>query len=193
MSSSAFFASLRHRPYLKAGLLLLGLLATMSAVAANFRVVYAGTHLEKGIYYLDATIRYRFRDEPLQALQSGVPLIFGLDIQVYRQREWLWDEIVANLRQRYRLEYHALSQQYLVTNLNTGEVKSYPSLEAVTDTLGRVERLPLLDASQLRPGNTYFVRLRADIDIDALPGPLQLIAYLAPAWRLTSEWHTWPL
>ncbi len=189
----ACIAALRRRPHLGLYLLLGFLLPAALVFAANFRVVYANTHLEKGIYYLDASIKYRFRDEPLQALQSGVPLVFGLDIQVYRQREWLWDDTVANMRQRYRLEYHALSRQYLVTNLNNSAVRGYPELDAATQALGQVERFPLLDASQLAPGGVYFVRLRANFDIDALPAPLQLIAYLAPAWRLASEWRTWPL
>jgi hypothetical protein len=175
--------------YLFLGLLLL----TTVAQAEDFRVASAGTYLEQGIYLLDARIRYRFRNEPLDALQNGVPLVVGLDIEVFRRREWLWDETITSLKLRFRLEYHALSRQYLVTNLTSGEVKSFPNLQAAAGFLGRIDRFPLLDANLLTPGGGYFVRLRANLDIDALPVPLQLVAYLSTQWRLTSEWYVWSL
>lgn len=174
--------------------LLIGLLLlTVTAWAADFKVVSASTHLEKGIYLLDARIWYRFRGEPLDALQNGVPLTVELAIEVLRRRELLWDETIASLQQRFRLEYHSLSRQYVVTNLNSGEVKNFPELQAATLFLGRIDRFPLLDASLLPPGGSYFARLRAGLDIDALPVPLQLVAYLSTDWRLTSDWYTWPL
>jgi hypothetical protein len=126
-------------------------------------------------------------------LQNGVPLIINLDIQVFRQREWLWDEIAAQLQQRFRLEYHALSRQYVISNLNSGEMKSFSDLKLAIDFLSRIERFPLLDASLLPRGGSYLVRMRVTLDIEALPVPLQLVAYLSPEWRISSEWYTWPL
>ncbi len=174
--------------------LLLGLLwLTVPALAADFRVVDAGTHLEKGVYLLSARLKLHFPDGPLEALQNGVPLTIDLDIQVFRQREWLWDEIAAQLQQRFRLEYRALPRQYVVSNVNSGELKSFSELKLAIDFLSRIERFPLLDASLLPPGGSYLVRMRATLDIEALPVPLQLVAYLSPEWRISSEWYTWPL
>jgi hypothetical protein len=39
----------------------------------------------------------------------------------------------------------------------------------------------------------YEGALRARLDIEALPAPLRVFAYLSDDWRLTSEWYTWPL
>ena len=174
--------------------LLLGLLwLTVTALAADFRVIEASTELEKGVYLLNARLKLRFPDGPLEALQNGVPLTVNLDIQVFRQREWLWDEIAAQLQQRFRLEYHALSRQYVISNLNSGELKSFTDLKVAIEFLSQIERFPLLDASLLSPSSSYQVRLRASLDIEVLPAPLQLVAYLSPEWRISSEWYTWPL
>ena len=179
--------------YWKWGLLLGLLWLTTTALAADFRVVDANTQLDKGVYLLNATLKLRFPDGPLDALQNGVPLIIDLDIQVFRQREWLWDEIAAQLQQRFRLEYHTLSRQYVISNLNSGEMKSFSDLKLAIDFLSRIEGFPLLDASLLPRGGSYLVRMRATLDIEALPVPLQLVAYLSPEWRISSEWYTWPL
>ena len=43
------------------------------------------------------------------------------------------DASVAALEQRYELSYHALSQRYLVRNLNTGEQQDFGSLQAALE------------------------------------------------------------
>jgi hypothetical protein len=163
------------------------------ASAAGFKVLSATTHLKNGVYLLDADVRYRFGKEPREALHNGVTLTIELEIEIVRRRGWLWDESVASLQQYYRLEYYALSRQYVVINLNSGELKNFPTLETAIEFLGRIRNFPLLDASLLEPDESYYVWLRVSLDIYALPAPLQLLAYFSGDWGLTSEWYTWPL
>jgi hypothetical protein len=147
--------------------------------------------LRQGVYLLDARIAYRFPHAPLDALANGVPLIIELDLEVWRSRNWMFDEPVARLQQRFQLEYHALSRQYLVTNLNSGDLKSFRTLTAAIDALGRINDFPLLDASLLTPGFPYYGRLRAGLDIESLPVPLRVYAYTSRDWWLTSAWYRW--
>ncbi len=174
-------------------LLLSSLLLISFAWAAGFRVLSADTRLENGIYLLSARIVYRLGDTPQEALENGVPLTIELEMEVIRNREWLWDETIAELEQKFRLEYHTLSRQYLITNLNSGQVNSFPSLATATQFLGRIDDFPLLDASLLESGESYYGQLRVNLDIDDLPVPLQVATYLFGDWQLSSEWYAWPL
>jgi hypothetical protein len=63
----------------------------------------------------------------------------------------------------------------------------------MVDGVGQIEGFPLLDDQVLEPDTDYRVRIRASLDIESLPTPLRLLAYFRSAWRLTSEWSTWPL
>ena len=187
----SFVATLRPgspRRWAALSLLLLPVLAW----ASNFAVLEARTRLENGVYLLTAKIDYDLSPAALAALRNGIPLTVSLEMEVWRQREWLWDEIIASLQQRFHLEYHALARQYVVINLNNGELKSFPTRSAATDYLGRIENFPLLDASLLGPADGCYGRLRATLDIEALPAPLRPLAYLSTEWHLTSEWYTWP-
>lgn len=175
-------------------LVLVLLLATGGGVrAAGFEVIGAATRLEGGVYLLDARIEYHFSRAALDALQNGVPLTVRIDMEVRRRRPWLWDETVYKLAQRWRLEYHSLSRQYLATNLNSGERQGFPSRIIALQAMGRIRNFPLLDRTLLTPDARYEGALRARLDIDALPAPLRLFAYLSEDWRLTSAWYTWPL
>ncbi|MCP5450241.1 DUF4390 domain-containing protein [Candidatus Competibacter phosphatis] len=174
-------------------LALLVLLRVTDVQAAGFDVIEASTRLGDGVYRLNAQIEYSFSEPALDALQNGVPLTIELLMEVRRRRSWVWDETVYSLVQRFRLEYHALSRQYLVHNLNSGERRNFSTRPAALRFMGRIHEFPLLDRSLLAPDRRYEGALRAQLALDTLPTPLRLFAYLSEDWQLTSEWYTWPL
>jgi hypothetical protein len=122
-----------------------------------------------------------------------VPIVFELVIRVVRRRRWIPNESVASLLQQYRLKYHALTELYLVTNLNSGERSSHPTMRSALREMGRIRNLPVIDASLLQSGQDYQVELRVELDIESLPAPLRLLAYLSLDWWSSSEWHQWRL
>ena len=184
---------IRLRARLLVLLALLVLLRATDVQAAGFDVIEASTRLGDGVYRLNAQIEYSFSEPALDALQNGVPLTIELLMEVRRRRSWVWDETVYSLVQRFRLEYHALSRQYLVHNLNSGERRNFSTRPAALRFMGRIHEFPLLDRSLLAPDRRYEGALRAQLALDTLPTPLRLFAYLSEDWQLTSEWYTWPL
>jgi len=163
------------------------------AHADEFVVRSANTQLVDNVYMLNADIDYEFSETALDALSNGVPLTIRLDIEVERGRGYWLDEEVASLEQFYRLEYHALSEQHIVRNLNSGASESYPSLESAVGALGTMVGFPLLDDNLVDPAEEYEVSLKADLDIESLPSPLRLLAYLTPSWWHGSDWYSWSL
>lgn len=186
-------ARLLTRSYRSAAIGCLAALLSFSvAWAAGFDIISASTRLEGGVYRLSAQIKYRFSQATLEALKNGVPLTVELEMEVRRQR-WVWDETIYALSQRFRLEYHTLSRQYLVTNLNSGERRGFPNQSSALQFMGKIIDFPLLDKGLLASNQRYTGALRARLDVDALPTPLRLFAYISDDWRLASKWHTWQL
>ena len=158
-----------------------------------FEVRSAVAELRDGVYHLNAFISYRLSTEAMDALHSGVPLGFRLDIEIIHPRRWWFDNDNAALRQSYALEYYALSERYIVVNINSGDQVSFASLLAALEFLGRIERLPLIDTAVLDDDRGYYVRLRASLDQEQFPGPLRLLAFWRRDWAIASEWYRWPL
>jgi len=151
------------------------------------------THLENKVYQLDANIDYQFSDSALEALRNGVPLIVLLDIKVEQYRAWWFNKTIADLQQGYLLLYHALTEKYIVNNLNSGAQENYEQLSAALNALGKVKNLPILDAHLVNNGAHYLVRLRTRLDLESLPAPMRPLAYISSDWRLESNWYEWPL
>ena len=166
---------------------------THATAEQNFSVRHAQTHLVEGVYLLDAELDLDFSDEALEALQSGVPLTVIVELQIVELRRYVWNKGVAKLAARNRLRVHALSGQYIVENLNSGASRAYRSLANAIVGLGTLDGFPMLDEYLLKQDKTYAVRVRARLDIEALPAPLRPVAYLSSLWRRQSEWSTWPI
>lgn len=169
------------------------ILAATPLAAQEFEVEGVQTRIIDGVYHLDTRVDYPLNDKVLETLDSGVPLTFELEIEVLRPRAWLWNETVYTLHQFYRLEYHALTRQYLVTNLNSNVQYSYPTQQTAVYAMGVINNLPMIDARLLKHGVSYSARIRARLSLDELPSPLRFWAYLSDQWRLTSEWYEWLL
>jgi len=172
-------------------------LATFTGFATadtpQFRVNHARTVLVDDVYRLEASLEYHFSAEALDALHNGVPLTLILDIEVYQPRRYLWEKTLADLKQRYRIQYHALSDKYLLRNLNSGLQATFTRLDDALASLGNIGEIPIIDAHLLDPGERYMVRVRSRLDIDKLPVPLRLEAYVSSDWWLTSGWYSWDL
>jgi hypothetical protein len=174
-------------------LCLLGPGLAASAHAKGFTIRSVSTHLQDKVYLLDANIDYQFSDTALEALRNGVPLIVLLDIKVEQERSWWWNKTIADLQQGYLLLYHALTEKYIVNNLNSGAQDNYERLSAALNALGKVKDLPILDAHLATAGERYVVHLRTRLDLESLPAPMRPLAYISSDWRLESDWYEWPL
>ncbi|RMG56784.1 MAG: DUF4390 domain-containing protein [Gammaproteobacteria bacterium] len=182
-------------------LLLLGGLLAGAAVpavadeapATRIEIHNPHSRLVDGVWQVDADIDIELHDPLLEALHSGVALTFVIEFEVLRPRRLWFDETVAELEQRYRVSYHALSRQYLLINLNTREVLTFYGLRALLDRLGRVRQFPVIDNRLLEPETHYDVAMRMRLDADELPLPLRLRAWTSSDWGPSSDWARWPL
>lgn len=163
------------------------------ASAQSFTIQNAKTELADKVYRLDASLKYQFPPKALKALENGVTLILALDIEVIKPRRYMWDEEIASLEQRYEIQYLALTDQYLLSNKNSGSQFVYSTLDEALSTLEKIDGLPIIDAHLLNDNEHYMVQVRSRLDFDSLPAPLRLKAYFSNDWWLTSGWYSWDL
>jgi hypothetical protein len=158
-----------------------------------FEVRSASTELVGGVYVLDARLQLVLSSDALNALNSGVPLTIELQMQVIRSRRFYIDALDAELAFRFELEYRPISQRYIVRNLNTGNQDSFATLYSALNSLGRIQRLPVIDESLLVPDRNYRVRLRALLATEQYSAPLRLLFFWRDEWQLKSDWYEWKL
>jgi 7,8-dihydro-6-hydroxymethylpterin-pyrophosphokinase len=157
----------------------------------RFEIRSAYVERTEGVYQLNATLVFELPEGAREAIREGSPLTLDLDIVLHRSRRLWLDESVAALQQHYEVSFHALSERYLVRNLNSGQQSSYPNLDAALDSLRVISNLPILDQSLLLPESRHEVSLRAHLDVRTMPDALRFIVFWAQDWRQSTEWYTW--
>jgi hypothetical protein len=191
----------QHLPPVRRGPAVLQLLLALVCIASyyspaacaqgRFDIRSAYVERAEGVYQLNATLDFEVVEGARAAIRDGAPFTLHLEIVVRRERSYWLDEVVATLGQSYELVYHALSDRYLVRNLNSGEQVSYPTLDAALDSLRVISNLPILDQALVQPERRHEISLRAGVDIRTMPDTLRFILFWSDDWRQRSEWYTW--
>lgn len=158
--------------------------------AQGFAINHAEIVLNEKVYHLNASLDFDFSSDVLEAINNGVPLVLELIIEILEPRRYWYDDEVASLEQRYQLQFHALTEQYIVINLNSGAQYTFFSLSAALQKIGNVNNLPIIDEQLLQDKNTenYYARIRTTLGFDNLPVPLKLDAWTSRSWWLGTDW-----
>jgi len=174
-------------------LLLFCALAVADSGEGLFEIRSVYTEFRDGVYYLNGRVSYSLSDPAREALHSGVPLQLQLEISLNQKRRWWLDAEVATLHQTSQLQFHALTQRYLVTNFNSGEQFSYYTLADALEEIGHINQLPLIDESLLDPDEPYEVSLRSVLELRDLPNAIRWMTFWWGDLRTASDWYRWPL
>lgn len=178
--------------------LLLCVIATSAATAtaaadSRLELREVAVAVDDGVYELDARLDLVLRAAARRAVESGLTLRLNYEIVIDRERRYMLDAEVAALEQRYEVNYHALSQRWLVRNLNTGEQSDFGSLDTALARISELRGLPILDAALLPPGPVYQGRIRAVLDLSTAPDAFGWLLFWADDWSAESDWKTWTL
>ena len=190
----------RKSPYLArcAAWLMLCLIATAGPVAhaedeSTLTIRDVQVSLDEGVYELSAKVDLTLPDGARKAVESGLTLRLTYEITVDRVRRYMLDAGIAALEQRYEVSYHALSQRYLVKNLNTGEQHDFGSLQAALDRVADLHGLPVIDAALVSDGPVYEGRIRAVLGMNTAPDVFGWLLFWTDDWSAESDWKSWTL
>ena len=180
-----------------AALALAALLCAVPALAdglyGRFEVRSADLDLRDGVYHLNARIDLPVSDAVRRGLAEGVPLSVEVDLDIERVRQLLPNSRVAELTQRYHLQYNAVSARYILRNDNSGQQQSLGTVDAAIDQLSEVHGLPVLDRALVMPDRRYEASVRAKIDYGSVPFTLRVVMFWVNEWHRESDWYTWTL
>ncbi|HEY0801856.1 MAG TPA: DUF4390 domain-containing protein, partial [Steroidobacteraceae bacterium] len=187
-------ARLRTAPLLALGLLTASLCARPAhadGLEGRFDVRSADLELKDGVYHLNARLDLPVNDAVRRGLAEGVPLTLELDIDIERVRQLLPNSRIAELTQRYYLQYNAVSARYILRNVNSGQQESLGTVETALEQLSEVHSLPVLDKSLVAPDRRYEANVRAKIDYGSVPFSLRVLMFWVNEWHRESDWYTW--
>jgi hypothetical protein len=172
--------------------LLLAMLLTGFSIPAHaqFAVNSGQSKLAGGLLSTSARLTLKITGDPAQALSKGIGLTIVVQTRLYRASLASWYFKLANWEQRFRVEHHALSNRYTLTQVATGATDNFPTLSETLSAIGRFATTVDLPAG-INENDDLQMRLRVSLDRKSLPGPLKLVALISKDWQLRSSWGRW--
>jgi hypothetical protein len=174
-------------------LLTLTLLPAPRADAANFSVKSVQSTLDNRVLHVNARFELPVNPRIEEAIRASR---LTYDWEVWPNRWWWWNRVVTDRILRRRIQFHALSRQYLVSGLLENDAsESFGSLGQALVYAGTLDqyRIVITAKKEIEADARYLLVLRARLDIEALPMLMRPLAYATPSWRRSTGWTEWPI
>lgn len=172
------------------------MLALAQAAQAEFRVKESEPWLSERILHVNTRLELAINPKIEEALAKGIPIDFSIEVRLVRHRWWWRNVVITDWTLVRRLQFHALSRQYLVSSLQDEQpTESFGSLDQALVYLGDLSqfRMTLTRKKVMVEGARHLLELRAKLDIESLPVIMRPLAYATPSWRLNTGWTEWPV
>ncbi len=168
-----------------------GVLINSYAAGSELEFYEGHAEIEHDIVKISAAANVSLSEEAISALNSGIRLFFNLEIVASRPRRFWWDAELHQGFRRFSLQRHALSDQFVLGDLIGNSFRVFQSLDAAVTELGHLSQLPIAELTDLAGAKQVEIAIRLRLDISALPAPMLPIAYISPAWHISSGWYRW--
>ncbi len=138
---------------------------------------------------LSFVVKDAFTQDIEEAIKSGIPTTFTFIVKLHRVRNLWPDKHVGTWEFGHTVKYDTLKEEYELTLEESGRVLT-------TKDAGEMKRLMVtgLDAAlqpkpQLSSGQSYELRLMAELDPVELPFLLDYMLFFVKLWDFETDWH----
>jgi len=139
-----------------------------------------------------ATLRDAFTREIEEGIVNGVSTSFTFYLRLMKERNMWADQEVASLTVRQTVAYDLLKDRFSFTSQNGNQ-----TLTRVTNNFGDIRRwmssldgIKLASSQDLKPGELYYVQVRAEIRSIKLVFPLNILLFFVSFWDFDTPWST---
>ena len=134
-----------------------------------------------------------FTERMEEAIQTGMPTIFTLSVEVSQKRKWWRDRKVASVEFRHTLQFDPIRGEYQVTLEEKRASRLTRQWAEAKAWMARVEEARVQPSSPLKPGLPAEIRIKAELDPVRLPLRLESLLFFVSLWDFETDWHIEPL
>ncbi len=167
------------------------LLIAQLCYAKNINIKSSNIYNDNNILYLDSYSEILLTKEAYNALLHGISFQIHADFELFTKNHWLFKNIIANKKLKYKLEHKPLTENFLITDLSTGIKSYYKNVDHALKSISNINKMKLLNKNKLDKKKNYIARIKFYLSIDSLPSPMRPRAYFSSDWNISSNWYEW--
>lgn len=123
-----------------------------------------------------------FKPEMETAILAGVPAVFKIQLDVYRERSYLWDKPVISKEIRRTIKYDNLKKTFSVTTNGVNQPAIFQTMESAQKAMADLNGITVVPISLLAKGATYYTEMKVKIDKVRLPFNMEYVFFFVSLW-----------
>lgn len=132
-----------------------------------------------------------FTDEMKNAVISGVPTTFSYFIEVYRVRNFWFNESITDETITHTIKYNNLKKEFTVTrSWEQDPLPATLSFDEAQRLMTQIDSLKVVALSRLEKGRQYQIRAKAELSKVTLPFYLHYVLFFLSLWDFETDWYT---
>jgi hypothetical protein len=142
-----------------------------------------------------ATLENAFTKEIEEGIVNGISTSFTFYLRLMKERNLWADEELTNLVVKQSVAYDLLKDQFSLTSQNGNQTQTLTTknFADVRRWMNSLEGIKLAPYRNLKPGELYYVQIRAEIRSIKLVFPLNFLLFFVSFWDFDTPWANSPL
>ena len=125
-----------------------------------------------------------FRAETVSAILAGVPAVFTLHLDVYRERSVIWDKSLIHREIRRSIKYDNLKKTFTITTNGNADAVTLSDFESAQKAMADFSGIPVAPISSLIKGHNYYAEVKVKIDKVQLPFYMEYVFFFVSYWDI---------
>jgi hypothetical protein len=131
-----------------------------------------------------------FLPKIIQNIENGILTPFSFKVSLYRTGgSWL-DKKITDLDIQSSIKFNSLKQEYTVQRpWKEDKPVVTKSFDEARDLMTRIDNLVVTPLTNLKKGEKYQIRIRAQLTRVTLPFALRYVFYFVSFWDIETDWY----
>jgi hypothetical protein len=157
-----------------------------NARLAGFFITYAKEDL-----LVSMNVKSAFREKIKKAVLSGAPASFSFIISLHHDRNFWFDEKIAEFEITHTIKYNSLKKKFVIKRPWKENLPLVTeSFEEAQKLMTEIHGLNIIPLQNLEHGKLYRVKAKAELSRLTLPFYLHYIFFFVSLWDFETDWYT---
>lgn len=143
---------------------------------------------------LNARLADGFTDDILEAIGNGMPMTFTYKVEMLENSTFWFDSLVSEITISNTVQYDPVTKtfQFSSTGKNAQPKIITRDIDLYKKLMLSVENVAVASLRELDPEETYYIRVKADLETDRFWFPFNYIFFFVPFNDVKTSWAESP-
>jgi hypothetical protein len=130
-----------------------------------------------------------FKPEMEMAILAGIPAVFTLQLEVYQERSFVWDNKVASHEIKRTIKYDNLKKTFSIYTNGNPQPVIFSDFESAQKAMTDFNGIIAVPLSSLTKGKNYYMLIKVKMDKVRLPLHMEYVFFFVSIWDFETAWN----